>query len=145
MTMKMSTMLKRVINNDALYDIVSAMRGPDNVRGSIKYVFTARIRVLAGLESNQLTRRDEKYITEQYINVCIIDGIGLPDHYYTHIYDALQALRVMGLIELDEYQFLRELVYEFIGSVDDDISRDRIRAVFNQYRYVWDRDYKSGQ
>ena len=100
------------ITNPRHYDILSALRGPDNENSAIKHVYTARIRYLIGVtydmsvgvaEYRPDVRTDSKIKREKAINAMVaISNGNWSGHYVRHINDALYAMITLGIGDPDE-------------------------------------------
>lgn len=134
--------LKTVFNDEALYDIISATRGPDNEDEYIKYLFTARIRFLAGMGNNGYFAqiRSTKYVSEDMVKGFLAHLDNISKHYLVHVSTALIALERLKLIEADEYDFLTSLIviirHSFYDTGDEKYVQS-VSSVLERFRYVW--------
>ena len=103
--------LKKVLNDSTLYDVVTAIRGCDSGSRALKYLFTARIRYLAGLDPVNVEVDVREY---GRINLLMIyEALGKVSrtdiHCLDHIVPALDALEKLELIDSKEAEVLREI------------------------------------
>jgi len=103
--------LKVLVNESDTYVIMSALRGPDTGNDDLKYIFTARIRHLAGMNCEGLggSCRDVKEIRLKDVMEALKHIKEHDLHYLNHVYQALLELRYKGVIDDDEYVLLSEL------------------------------------
>ena len=103
--------LKILVNESDIYNIMSALRGPDTQNYDLKYIFTARIRCLAGMdcESAGSYCREEKIVSLRDV-IDALKSINADDeHYLGHVTEALIEFKHKGLIDRDEFLLLYEL------------------------------------
>jgi len=128
---------KELVNKPNFYDIMSALRGPDiDTLVYIKWIFTCRIRYLAGITNDRkialrINVREKPFIYKSDLDNAIDEAQGLLrydfevgyrfstflNHYFGHVVDALISLDHLGMIEPKEYYFLFDLASEFKESV----------------------------
>jgi len=124
---------RELVNKPEFYDIMTALRGPDiDTLVYIKWIFTCRIRYLAGITNDRklalrINVREKPFIYKSDLDNAIGEVQGLLrydievgyrfstflNHYFGHVVDALISLYQLGMIEPKEYCFLFDLVHEF--------------------------------
>ena len=122
--------LRWLLNDWRIYDIVSAIRGPDTQIEGLKTIFTERIRALLDLDLPRARHTKEVPFTAIVNAITKISRHDL--HYLDHVKSALEIMHDYNIIEQREYQFLRKL----LGIIDelvywDDVERTQI---FNMNR-----------
>ena len=143
--------LRRVMSEKLLWDVVCAFRGPDlKYGGMLKQVLTNTIReiVMGGdrIEDIIKSRMSPGYIETMLEDMQIVEGdLG---HYFVHINDAFRALYRLGLIDKDTYKYIDRLLnaidlvlfrIEDTGKLtDDDIEEcmDIVRSAFKEWKEV---------
>jgi len=103
--------LKKVVNNSTLYSVVSAIRGCDSGSTALKYLFTARIRYLAGLEQSNVPVdvRECRKISLLMIYKALEEVSRTDIHCLDHAVSALDALEKLELIDSEEAEVLRKI------------------------------------
>lgn len=86
--------LKRVCDDEILWNIVTGLRGPDIACEGAKWLFTARLRYLIGARFNRGSIRERRY-SSRAIELAISRAKIAPFHYRLHMYDSFYALRVL--------------------------------------------------
>lgn len=123
----------KVLNSGALYDVASAMRGPDDDCVGLKFIFTARIRSLAGVYNEDVLLRDTKVINRDILRDAIEDIITMHKnaarHYISHVDSALQALKYYKRISKPEYKFLQHIIHHFHRYFAGYINEDELRSI----------------
>lgn len=135
-------LFKGLLTNEEIWDIATALRGPDDCERIFKHLFTARIRWFAlpealrdelrenhGLFNGYVKVRTTPFVWKKFVDEAITTVADNPDtytHYLEHIVAALDMMvrintithsRVFGTTE--ELRFLKQLV----GAIaDGDIS-----------------------
>ena len=102
--------LKWLLGDRRIYDIVSAIRGCDSRNWCLKLVFSARFRALLGCDRTLYTGavRAHKRIAKSILK-CALDGLNMSDeHYLVHAFSAISALYELGLIDNRESYVLTE-------------------------------------
>ena len=112
--------LKTIAESKTLYDIVTALRGPDSKNSGLKYIFTSRIRHLAlQLKISDTPHvgweRNTKYFTSHNIAAAVMQLHPYDIHYLHHVLDALNSLHSLNLINTDEYICLSSLAQVLLG------------------------------
>ena len=143
--------LRRVMSEKLLWDVVCAFRGPDLKYGDmLKQVLTNTIReiVMGGdrIEDIIKSRMSPGYIETMLEDMQIVEGdLG---HYFVHINDAFCALYRLGLIDKDTYKYIDHLLNAIdlalfrikdTGKLtDDDIEEcmDIVRSAFKEWKEV---------
>ena len=112
-----------MLNTHDFYVIVSAIRGPDGSYENLKYVFTARIRHLINIKSDDITIRKHKKISADALYSAFKDATkmssGAFTHYYSHNSNALEALLRNKLIDIKEYSFLKTIIDAIFHCISD--------------------------
>jgi len=134
--------LKVLVNESDTFVIMSALRGPDTENEHLKYIFTARIRHLAGLDCRGLGRscRSMKKIRLKDVMEAL-KYVKVHDfHYLNHVRQALLGLRFKGVIDDDEYGLLSELadILRNVASVhySKDEAKQLILSIAKKYRHL---------
>ena len=102
--------LKWLLSDQRIYDIVSAIRGCDSRNWCLKLVFSARFRALLGCDNTLHAGavREHKVIAKSILK-CALDGLNMSDeHYLIHVLSAINALHELGLIDGRESYVLTE-------------------------------------
>jgi len=104
-------MLRKVVNDQTLYDIISAIRGCDSYNTVLKYLFTARIRYLAGLEQSNVPVdvRECRKISLLMIYKTLEEVSRTDIHCLDHAVSALDALEKLELIDSEEAEVLKKI------------------------------------
>lgn len=103
--------LKVLVNESDIYNIMSALRGPDTQNYDLKYIFTARIRHLAGMDCKRSDAhcRDKKVVSIRDVMEALKSINADDEHYLGHVTEALIEFKHKGLIDRDEFLLLYEL------------------------------------
>ena len=143
--------LRRVMSEKLLWDVVCAFRGPDlKYADTLKQVLTNTIREIVmnedRIEDIIESRMNPGYIETMLEDMQIVEGdLG---HYFVHINDAFRALYHLGLIDGDTYTYIDEVLnaidlalieIEDSGQLSDDTIEecmDIIRSVFEKWKEV---------
>ena len=129
----------KVLNSEALYDVASAMRGPDDDCVGLKYLFTARIRSLAGIYSDTLLLRDTKRVNRDILRDAIENIITMHKdaarHYISHVDSALEALKYYKIMSKPEYKFLQHIIHHFHRYFAGYINEDELRSIERSIYY----------
>ena len=114
-------LLALVAKDENLCNIVCALRGPDNRIGtrpaiarredSAKWVFTARIRVLAGFFRIGMCRTERANLSPVDVNLAVKYCSRSP-HFAEHVDRALRSLRKLGWIDPLEFKQLKDNLKE---------------------------------
>jgi len=133
-------MLRKVINDQTLYDIISAIRGCDSYNTVLKYLFTARIRCLAGMNIDDAFAdvRVDKEI-KLWMIYRAVESVSEADiHYLEHITYAINALRRLKLIDEKEADMLNAIATILIDvakrAIDRDTARKKIEELTKKYK-----------
>jgi len=132
-------MLRKVINDQTLYDIISAVRGCDSTNIILKSLFTARIRYLAGLDSGRavVDVREYKKVRLHMIYLAITSVSVADIHCLEHIIYAVSALRWLKLMDEEEANMLNAIATILIdvakGTEDHDTARKKIEELTKKY------------
>lgn len=111
--------LRKVVTDEDTYLIVGAVRGPDSTNDSLKYIFTARIRWLAGINGEiPFTLRGTSRVSLSDIVYAIEEVSECDYHYLAHVGHALDKMLKLGLISKREYDFLEKLRYGLVKLID---------------------------
>ena len=104
--------LKHMVTDHILYDIATALRGPDSKHDSLKYIFTQRIRWLVGRSTEIIGdfRVDGK-IPLDVIVKAVLEVDETDRHFLDHVEYALDVLDELELIGIREFIFLGKLCY----------------------------------
>ncbi len=145
------TVLRRVMSEKLLWDIVCAFRGPDlKYANTLKQVLTNTVREIVmnedRIEDIIKSRMNPEYIETMLEDMQIVEGdLG---HYFVHIGDAFRALYRLGLIDRDTFTYIDEVLnaidlalleIEDSGQLSDDTIEecmDIIRSVFEKWKEV---------
>jgi len=107
--------LRKVVTDEDTYLIVGAIRGPDSTNDSLKYIFTARIRWLAGINGEiPFTLRGTSKVSLLDIALATEKVSECDQHYLAHVGHALDKMLKLGLISKREYDFLENLRYGLV-------------------------------
>jgi len=134
--------LKVLVNEPDTYLIMTALRGPDTDNENLKYVFTARIRYLAGLDCRGLGRscRVMKKIRLKDVIEALKYIKAYDFHYLNHVRQALLELRYKGVIDNEEFRVLSELVDIFRNVASGHYSKDEamylILSLAKKYKHL---------
>ena len=103
--------LRILVNDSGTYLIMSALRGPDTENENLKYIFTARIRCLAGMDCNGSSAycRSKREISLGIVMEALKSVNTNDVHYLRHVWSALGELKVLGVLDATEYRVLCEL------------------------------------
>jgi len=127
-------LIAELLNESALlYDVVAALRGPDNFDETLKHVFTARIRCLVGLYWVRGRIRREKEIYEGHLRSLFENAWKADPHYLAHVSDALTALHKMGIMESDEYKFLWNLA-ETLYNLATEKEKEDVDTIIKEFK-----------
>ena len=117
-----------MLNTHDFYVIVSALRGPDGNCENLKFIFTARIRHLINIKSDDITIRKHKTISADALYSAFKDATKMSSgafrHYYSHNRNALEALLRNKLIDIKEYSFLKNMLDAIFHCISDVSYRD---------------------
>ena len=132
--------LKKVLNDSTLYDIVSAIRGCDSGNTALKYLLTSRIRFLAGLDPDDAYAdvRVNKEV-ELWVLYKAVESVSKADvHCLEHIEFAINALRRLKLMDEEEagmlYAIATTLTKTARGLIERDKARKKIEELTEKYR-----------
>ena len=133
-----------LLEDQDIWDLVTAFRGVDADSFNLKWIFTARIRYLAGHRDATLYLRDKPTIGSSNLSQALIEAENMDltglDHYLTHMEKALIVLHKAGLIDSEEYNFLRELsgfILEWATSLrykDEDIKSTTVDTLIAKWK-----------
>ena len=132
-------MLKKVLNDLTLYDVVSAIRGCDSGSRALKYLFTARIRYLAGLDpvNVEVDIRECRKVNLLMVYKALEEVSRTDIHCLDHIIVALDALRRLKLIDSEEAEMLEALATLLAnvarGTIKRDTAREKIDELTKEY------------
>lgn len=132
--------LRKVVNDQTLYDIVTAFRGCDSYNTVLKYLFTARIRYLAGMNPDDAFAdvRVDKEIELWMLHRAVGSVSEADMHYLVHIMYAISALRWLKLIDEEEADMLNAIatILENVarGVKDRDTAENEIGELVKKYR-----------
>ena len=143
------SMLKVVLSDTCLSDIVWAVRGPDLIRGeTLKDMYTWTIRVIA-CQEEEPAKAILSRITPDNLEMVLLelrDIEGNVSHYIYHIQFAFASLRELGLIPKDVYNYVLNTTGMIID-LRDTLSRGeevttesimkRIQTVSKRYRKLY--------
>jgi len=103
--------LRILVNDSEIYNIMAALRGPDTQNDDLKWIFTARLRYLVGMDcgGSGVRCRTKKEIRLWEVFEALKKVNEYDEHYLSHVELALFELMVKGLIDKEEYSLLREL------------------------------------
>ena len=100
--------LAELLTHDAdLYNVVTALRGPDTEHSALKRIFTIRIRYLTGL--CVVLCREEKTVDFNDIIKAVLAVDTNDIHYLVHVVWALESLEKLKAIDKREAEFLYNL------------------------------------
>ena len=132
-------LLKKVVNDPVLYDVITAIRGCDSTNSALKYLFTSRIRYLAGLDPSNVNVdvRVNEEIKLRMIYKAVDTVSEVDAHCLSHIECAINALRKLKLMDEKEAYMLtaiaRTLILIAIGEEDRDTVRKMIDKLAKEY------------
>jgi len=134
--------LRILVNQSDIYVIMSALRGPDTENEYLKWVFTARIRHLAGMDCESVGSncRDEKVVSFKDV-IEALKSVNADDrHYLNHVKMALMEFKYKGLIDRDEFLLLYELADILekvaVGYYSRDGATTLIMNIAKKYRHL---------
>ncbi|MHC1600491.1 MAG: hypothetical protein ACXQS5_06715 [Candidatus Methanospirareceae archaeon] len=132
--------------DDDLYIMVTALRGPDFQAQCLKIIFTARMRrlVFGRACPSCVIYRTAPNIRSYYIREAEKEIKAQIDrgndvgvfHYLKHIRYALEALREHSLIDRDEYEFLHDLLEQYLLLVSDHTAKVDYEHCRNWEKFV---------
>lgn len=109
-------LLRLALTDNKIYDIVTALRGPDSGNDFLKHIFTGRIRSLlinAHYIEDLVRRPSRELHLSDILNAILLTSE--PDlHYLSHVIDALNALREYNVLDEREYELLYSLAQAYI-------------------------------
>ena len=129
--------LKKLIDiiwDPDIYNIATALRGPDSWNSELKRIFTARIRALVGLKPNidlSIEVRESSKIELDDIVYAILNVSRVDYHYLEHVKAALSSLSALLGSSADrrELEFLKELAYLLKLLIRDDDEQLQVQAM----------------
>ena len=127
-------LLKKVVNDPVLYDVITAIRGCDSTNSTLKYLFTSRIRYLAGLNPDNVNVnvRVNKEV-ELWMIYKAVDTVSETDaHCLTHIEYAINTLRRLKLIDEKEACMLSTIARTLILIATGEEDRDTVRKMIDK-------------
>ena len=141
--------LRRVVADQSIYDIVCALRGPDFFADSLKFLFTARIRDLANVRLG--VRRHSRQVDFETIEVAYKESHYALErgadvwHYLSHCYHALNSLKSMVEGEVrEELMELEQLCFDFIRLLNMraelDLAVSHLRELYNSFKVIKNED-----
>jgi len=119
--------LIRLLKNDDIYDVVTALRGPDTENTALKRIFTLFIRGRLGVPPYW------EYTNLKIPFGVVVEAILTVDendmHYLNHTSRALGVMKKHGLITEDEFQVLDALIDILRGVIYASKTTDEVNAV----------------
>jgi len=127
--------LRGLLGFQVVYDIAVALRGPDYVADRLKYVFTARLRWLAGVDVFSADTRCEEKVALTHVEEAALEArewfkktrTGFR-HWLEHMYTALNSMQLLlvrtgghvdAVRELEEMKqlllYIRDYAYEHMN------------------------------
>ena len=108
-----------MLGDSDFYALMSALRGPDGDFESLKELFTARLRYLAGMRQAAFLKiRFMKAIPKQTLEAAICEVIEANkdtiEHYVSHVEAAIRALYKAKLMTFHEHKFLLYAVQQIL-------------------------------
>jgi len=87
-----------LLKNRGVYDLMCSLRGPDDTGMiNLKYLFTARIRAILGIEEPGVARRETREVEWQWVKSALEEMVEaqqwtVVEHYLGHVQRALAVL-----------------------------------------------------
>jgi len=134
--------LRILANEPDTYNIMASLRGPDTENDDLKWIFTARIRHLVGMDCERVGAicREEKIVSLRNVFEALKKVNANDEHYLRHASKALHELRAKGLIDRDEYSLLTELALILrdagIEHITKDEAKDLIKKLAKKHRHL---------
>ena len=103
-----------------VYDLMTALRGPDDTSMiNLKYLFTARIRAILGIEEPGVARRETREVEWQWVKSALEEAVNATqwscvEHYLSHVQHALETLAIVDKLRgeaEDLYKLATEIKY----------------------------------
>jgi len=132
-------LLKKVLNDPVLYDVITAIRGCDGGGIALKRLFTARIRYLAGLDpvNVEVDVRECRKVNLLMVYKALEEVSRTDTHCLDHIMLAIDTLRRLKLMDGEEAEMLQELATLMAnvarGAIDRDTAREKIDELTKKY------------
>lgn len=108
--------LSSKLTEEELWDVMTALRGPDNCNYILKQAITARIRYLIGMRGDNRGRAITKRtpLGKPTVNNVLkkLTNIDRPHHFLKHVANAINVLYRHELITYNEKNNFHKLIYE---------------------------------
>jgi len=111
--MKVIQKIRKLITCKGVYDLMTALRGPDDVgMVNLKYIFTARIRAILGVEEPGVARREVRKVEWQWVKEALEEAVNATqwscvEHYLRHVRNALATLAIVDKLRGEAEDLIR--------------------------------------
>ncbi len=97
------------------WDLITAMRGPDDTDPVVKHIFTERLRYLLFRDACPVAVRREAVVSRELLTH--LETVPYNPHFASHVLAAIQALYSLGCIREAEREFLDHLISLWSGYI----------------------------